>query len=148
VQGLCAAEDCRHCLNTRTNDVVVRVLFGKGPARGLAVSTEHTTLWILRLKLLLNQFRPKQASGSQLCDLHIKVHSNGEEEGHSWSDFVYGKTCLFSGSDVLDAVGKCEGKFEFAVSASLLHVIARNGDGVELGHVLACVAENVLNDFD
>jgi len=38
---------------------------------------------------------------------------------------------------VLKAVSECERRLQHSVTASLLHVIAGDGDGVELGHVLS-----------
>src|SRR5256885_14402644 len=53
-------------------------------------------------------------------------------------------TTLFR--SVLLAVGQREGQFQRLVGARLLHVVARDRDRVELGHVPAGVLDDVADD--
>ena len=66
VQRLGAAEDRGHRFDGSPDDVVVGVLLGEAPPRGLAVSAQHQ--------------RPEIACGAQFRGLHEEVHADGEEE--------------------------------------------------------------------
>ena len=83
------------------------------------------------------QLRPQQAGGAHLGDLHEVVHADRPEEGEPRRERVDVEADADAGAHVLDAVGQRVGELEVGRRAGLLHVIAGDGDGVELRHLRA-----------
>ena len=145
VQRLRAAEHRGHRLDGGAHDVVVGVLLGQRPARGLAVGAQHQRLRVLRLELL-HDAPPQQARGAQLGDLQVEVHADAEEEGQAAGEGIDVQAAWRSPSHVLHAVGQREGQFQRLRRAGFLHVVAGDRDRVELRHVLRRVADDVGDD--
>ena len=74
------------------------------------------------------------------------VHTDGPEEGETRSEGVDVDTGVDTCAEVLHTVREGVSHLDVGRSARLLHVIAGDGDGVELGHVLRGVLEDVGND--
>src|SRR5690606_14060429 len=73
-------------------------------------------------------------------------HANGEEERQPGGELVHIHALGHGRAHVLDAVGDGEGQFLDIGGSGLLHVVAGNGDGVELGHMVRGVADDVGDD--
>ncbi len=93
-----------------------------------------------------HQLGPQHARGAQLGDLHEEVHAHGPEEGEPRREGVDIEAGLEPGAHIFDAVGERVGELEVGGRACLLHVIAGDGDGVELRHLLAGIGEDVRDD--
>jgi hypothetical protein len=124
VKGLGTAKYGSHRFDRSTHNIVVGVLLGQRPARGLAVCAEHAALWVFGIReIFLDELSPQLPCSAQLCDLHVKVHSDREEERDSRRDLVHIQASLLCCPEVLNTVSKGESKFELAVSTSLLHMV-------------------------
>ena len=71
VEALRATEHGRHGLDRRADDVVVGILLGQRPARGLAMRAKQQRARVLGGELLLDEIRPQTTSSTQLGNLHI-----------------------------------------------------------------------------
>ncbi len=146
VQRLRAAVRRRQRLDAGARHVVEDVLRGKAPAAGLAMRAQRQRLGILGRELILDQLRPQQARGPHLGDLHEEVHADRPEERQPRRERVDVEAGRHARAHVLDAVGQRVGEFQVRRRAGLLHVIAGDGDGVELRHLRARVGEDVGDD--
>ena len=145
VQRLGTTEHCSHRLNRGTHHVVVRILLGQAPAAGLAVGAQHQRLRIFRIELF-HDAAPQQARRTHLGNFQVEVHANSPEEGQTASEGIYVHALRQGGLHILFTVGQSEGQLQRLVGTRLLHVVATDRDGVELGHVLAGVLDDVTND--
>ena len=145
VQRLGAAQHRGHRLDGCAHHVVVRVLLGQRHAAGLAVRAQHLGPLALRAQLRHGAM-PQHARGAQLGDFHEEVHADGEEEGQPPREIVEVKARCDAVTCIFDAVGDGEGQFLHLRRARFLHMIAGNGDAVELGHFAAGITEDVRND--
>ena len=146
VQRLRAAEDRRHGFDGGANHVVVRILLGQRPARGLAVRTQHLRFRALGVETGHDTV-PQQAAGTHLGDFEVEVHAHRPEEGQAASEVVDVKARLDTGTYVLFTVGQRKGQFDGLVGAGFGDVITRDGDRVELRHVRRGVLEDVRDDL-
>ena len=139
-------EGSGHSFDTGTPHVVVGILLGERPSRGLAVRTEHERLRILSAKAL-DHLSPEHTRSTHLSDLHKVVDADAPEEGETWRKLVHRDTCVDTSAEVLDTVSDGKGDLDVGRSTSLLHVIARDGDRVELRHLLRGVLKDVGDDL-
>ena len=100
----------------------------------LAVRAQRQRAGVLGLELVLDELRPQQARGAHLGDLHEEVHADRPEERQPRRERVDVEAGGDAGARVLDAVGQRVGELQVGRRAGLLHVIAGDGDGVELRH--------------
>ncbi len=145
VQRLRVAEGGAHGLDGGAGHVVERVLFGERPSRCLAVRAQGHGFRVLRVELA-HDLGPQEPGGTHLGDLHEVVHAHAPEEREAGCELVHGHAGVDAGADVLQTVGQRVGQLDIGRGARLLHVVAGDGDGVELGHVLGRVLENVGDD--
>ena len=89
---------------------------------------------------------PEQPGGAQLGDLHEEVHADAEEEGEARGEGVDGQPPRERGADIFDAIGDGKGEFLHGRGARLQHVIAGDGDGVELRHLRRGIGDDVGDD--
>ena len=75
------------------------------------------------------------------------VHADGPEETQAGSKGVHIDTCVDTCTQIVHTVGQGVSQLDVGSSTSLLHVIARDGDAVELRHLLRGVLEDVGNDL-
>mmetsp|Transcript_52088 Transcript_52088/g.108745 ORF Transcript_52088/g.108745 Transcript_52088/m.108745 type:complete len:356 (+) Transcript_52088:1486-2553(+) len=112
------------------------------------MGAEHERLLLLRVEVLLHPHRPQPPRRAQLGNLHVEVHADAEEEAEARREAVHARPRRRAAPHVLDAVGDGVAELEVRRGTRLLHVIAADGDGVELGHVLAGVAHDVADDAE
>ena len=93
-----------------------------------------------------DELRPEEPRGAQLRHLHEEVHADCPEEGQARRELVDGEPGGEAGADVLDAVGERVGELQVLRRPGLLHVVAGDGDRVELRHVGRGVGEDVADD--
>jgi hypothetical protein len=134
VQRLRAAEHRRHRLEGGAHDVVVGVLLGERDARRLAVRAQHLRAVGLGAEIR-HDLRPELARGAQLRRLHEEVHADAEEEGQPAGERVDVEAARLGGADIFHAVGERVGELLRQRRAGLLHVVAADGNRVELRHL-------------
>ncbi len=130
----------------RARDVVEGVLRGEAPAAGLAVRAQRQRARILGREFSSDQLGPQQAGRAHLGDLHEEVHADRPEEGEPRCKRIDVEARRHARAHVFDAVGQRVGELQVRRRARLLHVIAGDGDGVELRHLRARVGEDVGDD--
>ena len=146
VQALRVALGGGHGLDARADDVVVDVLRGERPARGLRVRAQRQRLRVLRRELV-HQLRPQQPCRPQLRDLHEEVHADAPEERQARGEHVDAEARVDACAQVLDAVGERVGELEVVGGPGLLDVVAGDGDRVELRHLPRGEREDVGDDL-
>lgn len=80
VEGLCASEYGRECLDGGADDVVFGLLRGKRDACGLGVESEAAGARVARVKSLAHDRGPHAARSAELGDFFEEVVLGGEEE--------------------------------------------------------------------
>ncbi len=145
VQRLGVAHGRGQRLETGPGDVVVGILGGEAPARGLRVGAQHHGFGVCRPHGL-HDLRPQQPRRAQLGDLHEDIHADGPEERDPRREGVDIETRRPAGADILDAVGEGVAELEIEARPGLLHVIAGDRDRVEARHLLRGIAEDVGDD--
>ena len=145
VQALGVALGGGHRLDAGADHVVVDVLRGQRPARGLAVRAQRQRLRVLRLELL-HELGPQQAGRAQLRHLHEEVHADAPEEGQPRREPVDVQAGVEPGPQVLHAVGERVGQLQVGGRPGLLDVVPGDGDRVELRHLLRGEGEDVGDD--
>ena len=108
--------------------------------------TEHERLRILSAEAL-DYLSPKHTCGTHLGDLHEVVDTDAPEEGETWRKLVHRDASIDTSAEVLDTVSDGEGDLYVGRGACLLHVVARDGDRVELRHLLRGVLKDVGDDL-
>ena len=109
------------------------------------MGAQHGRARVLRFKGF-HQLHPQQPGGAELGDLHEEVHADVEEEAQARREVVNVEALAQRGADVFEPVGKRKRQFLDDGRAGFLDVIAGNGNGIELGHVLGRVFDDVGND--
>ena len=145
MKGLGSAQCCCHGFNGSARHVVVGLLLGQAPARGLAVRPEDSALGIFGIKRSHDSV-PERPSRAELGHFGHKVHPNGPEEAESRSEFVDVKARRKSGAQILQPVCQRIGEFQFGRGAGLVHVVSRDRNAIEFRHSLARESEDVGND--
>ena len=135
-----------HGLQAGADDVVVDVLRGQRPARGLRVGAQRQRLVVLRAGLL-DQLRPQQPAGPELGDLHEEVHADAPEEAQPRRERVDVHPGGLAGLEVLHAVGQRVGQLQVGRRPGLLDVVAGDRDRVEPRHLLRGEREDVADDL-
>ena len=75
------------------------------------------------------------------------IDTDTPEEGETWRKLIHGDACVDTSAKVLDTVGDGKGDLDVGRSSSLLHVVAGDGDRVELRHLLRGVLKDVGDDL-
>ena len=92
-------------------------------------------IWVLGAELL-HDLGPEHTGCTHLGDFHEVVHADSPEERQAGCEGIDVDTGVDTGTEVLETVGEGVGQLDVGRSTSLLHVVARDGDAVELGHIL------------
>ena len=145
VQRLGVTQGGSHSFDASTRHIVERVLLGERPARGLRVCTQGQRLGALRVEGI-HDLGPDHTGGAHLGNLHEMVHARAPEEGQTWRKSVDVQASLHASAEVIPTVGQGVGHLNVGGGASFLHVVARDGDAVELRHVLRGELEDVGDD--
>jgi hypothetical protein len=132
VQRLRAAQHGRQGLHRGADDVVVRVLRGQAPARGLHVGAQHGRARFLGLKRLHQLVPQKRAARSMAISMKkfMPTPKKKESRGAKGIDVQAG---LEGRAHVLQAIGQGKGQLQHGGGAGLHHVIAADADRVERG---------------
>ena len=145
VQALGPAEHRRQRLQCRADHIVIGVLLGEADARRLAMGAQHQGLRVLRAEPSHDPV-PEQPRRAQLRHLHEEVHADAEEEGEAWRKGVDVEPLGAGGADIVHSVGEREGELLHRRRPGLVHVIARDRDRVEPGHVRRAILDDVGDD--
>ena len=145
MEALRAAQGRGQGLDGGADDVVVRVLLGERDARGLAMGAQHLGAGLLGAKPG-HDLAPELPRGTELGNFEEEVHADAEKEGEAPGKGVDIEAARLGGADIFHAVGQRIGQFLHRRRAGLVHMVARDGDGVELGHVPGGMGDDVAHD--
>ena len=145
VQRLGMALGRRHRLDGGAHHIVVDVLRGQRPARGLAMRAQAQRARVLRVELR-QQLGPQQPRRAHLGDFHEEVHADRPEERQPRREAVDVETGGEPGAQIFDAVGQRIGELEVLRRAGFLHVIAGDRDRIVFRHLLRGVGKDVGDD--
>ena len=109
------------------------------------MGTQCQRLGILGVELTYD-LSPEHTCCTHLGNLHEEVHSDSPEEAQAGCEGIDIHTGVDTCAEVFQTVGQCVCKLDIACGAGFLHVVTRNGDGVELRHILRCIFEYVGDD--
>ena len=146
MERLSVTQHGSHSLDTGTTYIVERVLLRKTPTRGLRVGTQSQRLRILSTKRLHN-LSPQQTACTHLGYFHEVVHTDSPEERQTRSEGIDVDTSIHASTQIVHTIGQGVSQLDVGSSTSLLHVVARDRDRVELRHLLRGVLEDIGNDF-
>ncbi len=93
-----------------------------------------------------DELRPQRACRAHLGDLHEEVLPLRPEEREPRRERVDVDARLQTGAHVLETVGQGVSHLQVGRRPRLLHVVARDGDGIELRHRPRGEGEDVRND--
>ena len=102
-------------------------------------------LGILRTERL-DDLRPEDARCTHLGDFHEVVFADRPEERQALCKSIDGKPRLDARANVLKTVSKRVAELDICRRTRFLHVITRNGNAVELRHVLRRILEDIADD--
>ena len=105
--------------------------------------SQHKGFRVFRVEMPLHEFGPQKAGSPQFGDFHEIMHAGGKEKGQARRKGINIKPCCHAGANVFKPVSKSIGKLEIIRGASLLHVIAGDGNKIELRHVGRAIAKNI-----
>src|SRR5260370_2678133 len=106
VQGLAAAENGSERLNSDADDVVLRLLRGKGGAGSLHMEAQKQRAWIARAEALAHDAGPQAARGAVLGDLFEQILMSVEEDRKLRREVIAAEATLESGFNVSNAIGE------------------------------------------
>ena len=95
----------------------------------------------------LHNLGPKQTAGAHLGNLHEVVHADSPEERQAGCEGIYIDAGVDTRAQIVHTVGQRVGQLDVGSGTSLLHVIARDRDAVELRHLLRRIFEDVGDDL-
>ena len=142
VERLGVSQHGCHGLDTGAAHIVEWILLGERPARCLGVGAQSERLRILGSEALHN-LGPQETSCTHLGNLHEVVHADGPEEREARSERIDVDACVDTCAEVVHTVGEGVGQLDVGSGTCFLHVVAGDGDGVELRHLLRSVLEDV-----
>ena len=93
-----------------------------------------------------DQLGPEQARGAQLGDLHEEVHADAEEEGEPRREGIDGEAPRQGRADILQPIGQGEGQLLNGRRTCLQHVIAGDGNRIELRHLRRRIGDDIGDD--
>ena len=110
------------------------------------MGTQRHPLGILGTEALLN-LSPQQTACTHLGNLGEEVHRDTPEERQTGSKSVNRQTGIHTSADVVHTIGQGVCQLNVGGSTSFLHVITRNRNRVELGHILRGVLKDAGNNL-
>ena len=110
------------------------------------MSAEGERLRVFRVEGL-DDLGPKHAGGAHFRDFHEVVFPLRPEEREAGCEGVDIDACGDASAEVFPAIGEGVGHFKVGCGTGFLHVIAGDGNRVELRHLLRGELEDVGDDF-
>ena len=145
MQRLRPPQHRRQRLDRRADDVVVRVLLGQADPRRLAMRAQQLRLLGLGAQARHDP-RPQRPRRAQLGDLHEQIHADAEEERQPRRELVDRLPRRHRRANIGHPVGERVGQLLDRRRPGLVHMIARDRDAVELGHLGRRIADDVRHD--
>ena len=99
------------------------------------MGTQRHRLGILCTETL-HDLGPQQTTCTHLGDLGEEVHRDTPEERQARCKGVNRQTGIDTRADIVHTIGQGVSQLDVGGSTGLLHVVTRNRDRVELGHIL------------
>ena len=127
MERLRVAEHGGHGLYASTAHVVVRILLGERPAGSLRVGAQGHRFGVLCTETLHN-LCPKHTCSAHLGNLHEVVDAYCPEERQARGKGIDVDARVYTGANVLHAVGQGVGKLYVGRRTGLLHMVTGDGD--------------------
>ena len=89
---------------------------------------------------------PQQPRRAQLGHLHEEIHTDGEKERQPWCEGIHIHAACQRRFHIFAPVGQRKAQFLHKVRAGLLHVVAGDGDRVELWHLSRRIGDDIRHD--
>ena len=110
------------------------------------MSTQHHRLRILGAEAL-GDLGPQHTGSTHLGNFHEVVHTDGPEETQARSKGIDVDAGVNTRAQIVHTVSQSVSQLNVGSGTGFLHVITRNGDGVELRHLLRSELEDVGNNL-
>jgi len=145
MQGLCSAHNCRCCLESNTNDVVVRLLSCQHGAGCLGMETQLHGLRVLSMETFFQNRSPETTGCTEFSNFFKYVVVSVPEEGQTACEVVDLHACFQSCFDVSNTISNGESDFLRSGGTCFTDMVAGDGNGVPLRYILGAVFKNVSN---
>ncbi|MPN21900.1 hypothetical protein SDC9_169282 [bioreactor metagenome] len=107
------------------------------------MEAQHPGFGIFGAKALAHDLRPQAAGGPEFGHLFQKVIMGRKEEGQLRGKMVYFQAGTDGCLDVFNGIGQGKGHLLHGRGPGFPDVIARNADGVPVGHFFFTILEDV-----
>ena len=74
------------------------------------------------------------------------LHPDAPEKRKAWRKFIDVQTRFQTRADVFQAIGQGVSQFNFGRRTRFVHVVTRNGNGIEFGHKPGAIRKNIADD--
>ena len=145
MEGLCSAHYCCCCLESNTNDVVVRLLSGQHGACSLGMNAEHHGFCFLSMETFFQNGCPETTGCTEFSNFFKYVVVSVPEEGQAACEIIDFQTGFQSCFDVSDTISDGESDFLSSSGACFTDMVTGDGNGVPLRYILGAVFKNVGN---
>ena len=88
-----------------------------------------------------------QTSGTHLGNFHEVVHTNSPEEAEAGCKSIDVDTSIHTCAQIVHTISQGVCQLDVGSSTSLLHVITRDRDTIELWHLLRGVLKDISDDL-
>ena len=146
MEGLRAAHDSSCCLESNTDDVVVRLLSGKHGACRLRMNTQHHGFRLLGMEAFFHDLSPYAAGSTELRNLFENVVMRIPEEGETASEIIDIEAGLDCRLNIGDTISDGECDFLGSRGTSLADMIAGNGDRIPFRYILGAELKDVRDE--
>ncbi len=146
MQALGPAQKGGQGLQASPGNVVVGVLLGEAPARGLAMGSKRHRLGGSGPHGS-GDSRPQQAPSPEFGYFGDQIHPGGPKKRKPWAKFIQTQAGTNPSTEVFHAIRQGVGQFQFGRCTGFVHVVTRNANGVEAGQRAGTIAKYFGNDL-
>ena len=146
MQALGSTQDSGQGLQASPGDVVVGVLLGEAPARGLAMGSKRHRLGGGGPHGSGDP-RPQQAPRAQFGYFGDQIHPGGPKKREPWAKFIQAQAGTDPSTEVFHAIRQGIGQFQFRRRTGFVHVVTRYANGIEAGQRAGTIAKYFGNDL-
>ena len=116
MQGLGAAQHCGQGFHRGPNDIVVRVLFGQAPARGLNMGTQHGGARVFGIERLISSCHNNRAALSMAISMKKFMPTPKKNESRGAKSSI-SRPVVQGRAHILQPVGQGKGQLQHGLSA-------------------------------
>ena len=145
MEGLGSAQYCGQGLNRHSYDIVFWLLGRQGRATGLGMEFQHHGFFVLGMESFLHDLGPNPSCCPVLGNFFKKVIMGIKKEGQPRRKPIHIQPGLYGCIDIGNPIGKGKGHFLGRRRTCFSYVVARDGNGVPLGHTFGAVFKYIIN---